>query len=460
VVAPGNQLMEMTPMAIQVRFLLAVAALSGATLLAAGPAQAFCGFYVAKADAKLFNKASKVVVARKGEQTAVTMASDYEGDLKEFALVIPVPTIVKKDQIKVIESAWVDHLDAYSAPRLVEYFDPDPCNPPFAYLAAAPRNTASVAMADATPRRAAALGVKIEAEYTVGEYDILILSATQSDGLATWLTESGYKIPAGAAPVLGSYIRQDMKFFVARVNLKEQAKTGRQFLRPIQVNYATHKFMLPIRLGTVNANGPQDMIMLMLTEKGRVETTNYRTIKMPSNMDVPIFTKADFGGFYKAMFDHQVKKDDMRAVYLEYAWDMGWCDPCAADPVPNDHLVALGAFWLNQPPSTQSPGSQPGFRRGPMGGSNVFVTRLHVRYDAAHFPEDLVFQETADRGNFQGRYVLRHPFKGAASCPAGETYRSSLGPRFEREATTLSQLTGWDIASIKAKMRANGQAVK
>ncbi len=447
-------------MAIQVRSLLAVAALSLSPLLAAAPAHAFCGFYVAKADAKLFNKASKVVVARKGEQTAVTMASDYQGDLKQFALVIPVPTIVKKNQIKIIESAWVDHLDAYSAPRLVEYFDPDPCNPPFAFLSAAPRNTASVALATAdTTRRASALGVRIEAEYTVGEYDILILSATQSEGLATWLTETGYKIPDGAAPVLGSYIKQSMKFFVARVNLKEQAKTGNRFLRPIQVNYATHKFMLPIRLGTVNANGPQDMIMLMLTEKGRVETTNYRSIKMPSDMDVPIFTKADFGNFYRAMFDHQVKKDDMRAVYLEYAWDMGWCDPCAADPVPNDQLVALGAFWLKQPLSETPPTSR-GTSRFSFGGSNVFVTRLHVRYDAAHFPEDLVFQETADRANFQGRYVLRHPFTGAASCAEADAYRRSLGPRFEREAATLSQLTGWDIAQIRQKMRANGQQVK
>jgi hypothetical protein len=444
-------------MAFHVGRLLAAVAALGAGLLATAPAQAFCGFYVAKADAKLFNKASKVVVARKGERTAVTMASDYQGDLREFALVIPVPTIVKKDQIRVVESAWVDHLDAYSAPRLVEYFDPDPCSPPSVPVLAASAPTASVAAAEAV-RRSKALGVKIEAEYTVGEYDILILSATQSGGLATWLTENGYKIPPGAAPVLGSYIRQDMKFFVARVNLKEQARTGRQFLRPIQVSYATHKFMLPIRLGTVNADGPQDMIMLMLTEKGRVETTNYRTIRMPSNMDVPIFTKGEFGNFYRAMFDHQVKKDDMRAVYLEYAWDMGWCDPCAADPVPDDQLVALGAFWLEQP--GQSSGSPPALRRGPMGGSNVFVTRLHVRYDAAHFPEDLVFQETADRGNFQGRYVLRHPFKGEASCPAGEAYRRSLGPRFEREAQTMAQLTGWDIAQIRKKMRAGGQHVK
>jgi len=56
--------------------------------------------------------------------------------------------------------------------------------------------------------------------YTIGEYDILILSAAQSTGLETWLRGSGYKIPVGASSVLGSYIKQGMKFFVARVNLK------------------------------------------------------------------------------------------------------------------------------------------------------------------------------------------------------------------------------------------------
>ena len=173
-----HQLREMKHMAIQVRSCSPSLRCRFAPLLAAAPAHAFCGFYVAKADAKLFNKASKVVVARKGEQTAVTMASDYQGDLKEFALVIPVPTVVKKDQIKIIESAWVDHLDAYSAPRLVEYFDPDPCSPPMPTCRAVPPTAAPWRWHGrhhaAGP---SALGVKIEAEYTVGEYDILILSA-------------------------------------------------------------------------------------------------------------------------------------------------------------------------------------------------------------------------------------------------------------------------------------------
>src|SRR6266852_4886724 len=87
----------------------------------------FCGFYVAKADTKLFNKASQVVLVRDGNRTVMTMANDFKGDLKEFAVVIPVPTFLKREQIHVGEKALLDHLDAYSAPRLVEYFDANPC---------------------------------------------------------------------------------------------------------------------------------------------------------------------------------------------------------------------------------------------------------------------------------------------------------------------------------------------
>lgn len=104
-----------------------VAALAILAQLATGPAQAFCGFYVAQADAKLFNQSSNVILARDGDQTAITMASDYEGDVKEFAVVIPVPTFIERKQIGVVDPKTVDHLDRYTAPRLVEYHDPDPC---------------------------------------------------------------------------------------------------------------------------------------------------------------------------------------------------------------------------------------------------------------------------------------------------------------------------------------------
>jgi len=297
--------------------------------------------------------------------------------------------------------------------------------------------------------REKALGVTIEARYTVGEYDILILSATQSGGLATWLTENGYKMPKGAAEVLGSYLRQGMRFFVARVNLEERARGGWQDLRPIQIAYESPKFMLPLRLGMLNADGAQEMFVYAITRSGRVEATNYRTVKIPSGDEIPAFVKDDFAHFYRDMFARQADRSGS-AVFVEYAWDMGWCDPCAADPLAASELRDLGVFWLPQGDAV----------------SGAYVTRLHVRYDRAGFPEDLVFQATPNKENFQGRYVLRHPWTGTTTCDAAVSYRKDLLDRLEGEASTLSKLTGWerdgilarmDLSAIRAQVTADGR---
>src|SRR5205085_8092346 len=59
------------------------------TLITTSSAYAFCGFYVARGDAKLYNKASQVVLVRDEDRTVMTMANDFKGDPKEFAVVIP-----------------------------------------------------------------------------------------------------------------------------------------------------------------------------------------------------------------------------------------------------------------------------------------------------------------------------------------------------------------------------------
>ena len=431
---------------------VALAAIAAQLAVAAGPAMAFCGFYVAKADAKMFNKSSKVVLAREGRQTAITMASDYEGKPSEFALVVPVPTFIEKHQISVVDTKTIDHLDAYTAPRLVEYYDQDPCAPAY--------DTRMMALAVAermvpvpVPKPAAYPGVKIEAQYDVAEYDILILSAEQSDGLLKWLNDNGYKIPAGAEPVIGSYIKQNMHFFVAKVNVKRLNELGRTYLKPLQVRYETAKFMLPLRLGTVNAKGAQDLVVYALSRRGRVEAANYQTVKVPSDIDVPLFVASDFANVYKAAFERTVDRQGGHGVFIEYAWDMGWCDPCAAEPMSNPELAELGAQWLGS-----GAGGGNAMRPMPGSGVDVFVTRLHVRYDARSFPEDIAFLETSDRENFQARYILHHPHEGG-SCPAAKDYRASLPGRFKKEAENLADMTGWPKQDIEARMALNGQPI-
>lgn len=426
---------------------LIFAVIAAVALLAAAPyALAFCGFFVAKADGELFNEASKVVMVRDDDRTVITMVNDYQGDPQEFAMVIPTPVVLQREQVHVTENAIIDHLDAYSAPRMVEYYDDDPCRPVIMMeraMTAAPTAADSEALRDG----AGALGVTIEAEYTVGEYDILILSAEESDGLQIWLDQNGYQTPEKARPVLASYLAQDMKFFVARVNLEEKAKLGGEYLRPLQIAFESEKFMLPIRLGTVNAkeggSGKQDLLLFTLTRTGRVETANYRTVKMPSDVEVPLYVQEEFGDFYKAAFATASEREGGRAVFTEYAWDMNWCDPCAADPLASRELRELGVFWAGDAD------------RG--GAQDVFVTRLHLRYDAETFPEDLRLHATGDRENFQGRYITRHPFRGELTCDAGQEYLGQLRRRYEKEARTLANLTGWSIDDIRQRMSAGGQ---
>ncbi len=414
---------------------LACAAFAAGLLTAAAPAFSFCGFYVGKADAGLFNQASQVILVREANRSVISMLNDYKGALDEFALVVPVPQVLKREQIHVGDKKLFEHIDAYSAPRLAEYHDDNPCARRHLEMERKVLAPASAALSDQAMRQKNALGVTVEASYQVGEYDILILGATQSDGLETWLTQNGYRIPKNASRALKPYIRQKMKFFVAKVNLKEQARTGLNFLRPLQFAFESEKFMLPLRLGMVNGTGAQDLIAYVLTRNGRVESTNYRSLKLPANMDVPVYVRDEFATFYKAMFEHQARAEDYKVVFTEYFWDMSWCDPCAADPLSPDELRQAGVFWLDG------------------GASPVMLTRLHVRYTPDTFPEDLMFQETSDRTNFQTRYVLRHAWKGSPdACPEAKLYFDQVAKRQSKEAQMLAELTGWDLNRIRARM--------
>jgi hypothetical protein len=150
------------------------------------------------------------------------------------------------------------------------------------------------------------------------------------------------------------------------------------------------------------------------------------------------------------MFQTATAKENQQAVFTEYAWNMGWCDPCAADPLSPQELESLGVWWLTN--EAQPMGKQRMIAPSPNMGAPVFVTRLHVRYDAQHFPEDLMFKVTQDSSNFQGRYVIRHPWTGQISCPAGQEYLKQVAQRQEQEAQTLASLTGWDIQRIRAQL--------
>jgi hypothetical protein len=410
-----------------------------ASLLITAPAFAFCGFYVAKADAQLFNKTSEVIIVRNGDKSTITMSSDFQGEVKDFAMVVPVPVVLKRDQIRIVESSLFRKVDDYSGPRLVSYNDEDPCAVAYERVYMESRNVSlqEVMVSSTSTGMSVSQTVKIEARYAVGEYDILILSATESSGLETWLIANGYKIPAGAKEVLEPYVKSNMKFFVVKANTDELKRMNTTKLRPIQIDFDSKKFMLPIRLGMANAKEAQDMIVYCFSKVGRTEVTNYRTVEMPTGQNVPLFVKDEFGTFYKDLYYKTFAKEGKNAVQLEYAWDISssvnvFCDPCVGPPPMLQDLMDAGVNWVEQ------------YHGGYQG--QIYFTRLHVTYDRAHFPQDLQFIETPNKQNYQARYVLHTPAVSNFECEKANAYLVQLQKRRQEELNNMAELTGQDVS--------------
>ena len=385
---------------------------------------AFCGFYVAGSGQQLTNDATQVVLMRMGTRTVLSMQNDYKGPPDAFAMVVPVPTVLHEGDVKTLPKDVFAHVEAMGAPRLVEYWEQDPCRPPMqdegVVYATAPTGGAGV------PKDDAALGVKVEAKFTVGEYQIVILSAKDSTGLDTWLHDQHYNIPAGAEPLLRPYVEGGMKFFVAKVDpTKVKFENGHAALSPLRFHYDDDHFTLPIRLGTANSAGTQDLIVNILAPNQRFQVANYPNVTIPTNLDVRDDVKDHFGAFYAALFDRTLEKHP-GAVVTEYAWQASSCDPCPGPTLDPSELMTLGGDVLSG--TAEAPTAYQG---------DYVLTRLHARY-GKDLKDDLVFtqappiaggRESLQSGgqleqgaqsspinNFQARYAIRHAWTGPIRC--------------------------------------------
>jgi hypothetical protein len=378
------------------RSLALAAAVGLAAVAAPGVARAFCGFYVSGGDTKLTNNATMVVLMREGQRTVLSMQNNYKGPPADFAMVVPVPIVLQKENVKTLPREVFDRVDLMASPRLVEYWEQDPCPPermsePVPTAAPAPM-AAKAARAEAG---AADLGVRVEAEFTVGEYEVVVLSARDSDGLDTWLHQNNYKIPDGAEPVLRPYVAKGMKFFVAKVNAnKVKFENGQAVLSPLRFHYDADDFSLPVRLGLLNSDGKQELVVHILARGKRYEVANYANVTIPTNYDVAESARDQFGAFYAALFDRTMEKHP-GAIVTEYAWDAQTCDPCPGPTLQSNDILTLGADALStaQPPANlpTDPGLKPvvtiseingGAARNATGIVNAMKPRLEACYRA------------------------------------------------------------------------------
>jgi len=488
--------------------------LLAASVLAVVPvsAHAFCGFYVAGGGAELFNNATQVVLMRQGTRTVLSMQNNYQGPPSDFAMVIPVPVVLQKENVKTLNKAIFEKVDKLGAPRLVEYWEQDPCPrpqrfyPDEAVRAAPMRAKAGAPVMEKADRE---YGVTVEAKFEVGEYEIVVLSAKDALGLEDWLKDNRYKIPAGAEALFRPYIQQGLKFFVAKVDSKKVTFVdGQATLSPLRFHYDSEKFFLPVRLGLINAKDKQDLIVSILARNQRYEVANFPNVTIPTNIDLVPSAKNEFGPFYASLMDKTLKKTP-GAVVTEYAWDSGTCDPCPTPALNQQDLMILGLDVIDgdvvmpEVSVTNMDKLAPEDQqivtatienmkrqiqhRKMRGGARFVLTRLHARYDKKSLGEDLVFSaaqpivggreflkdgQNLEQGavastvnNFQARYAIRYPWTGPIACanprrgvwggpPNGEYSRPTAAtdtPFVKRDEALVSALAESPVEELGVK---------
>lgn len=398
-------------------------------LTSASPAFGFCGFYVGGGGASLYNDATQVVLMRHNNTTVLSMQNNYKGPAENFAMVVPVPQVLSKENVKTLDKNVFDRVDALSAPRLVEYWERDPCQ-------GDPRELELQSIGNLASLGAMGFGrggggsgfVKVEAQFSVGEYDIVVLSTNEAAALEGWLKENQYAIPDGAEPYFRPYVDQGMYFFVAKVDVtKAKYENGSAVLSPLRFHYESKEFSLPVRLGMINSKGRQDLLVYVLAENQRYAVANYPNVTIPTNIEVANDVRDNFGSFYEALYSRTVEENP-KAVVTEYSWMATKCDPCptgvfGGSGLQGTDLATLGNDIL---------------KRDAGWNSRWTLTRLHARYERDQIGEDLVFEKaeaimggrenrrdgelekgsvpSPSSNNFQGRYIIRHEWEGPIAC--------------------------------------------
>ena len=348
----------------------------------AGPAAAFCGTYVGSPGVELTNQTSQVIIARQGNQTTLTLANDYQGDATNFAMLIPVPVVLEEDDIRMVGPELFQRFNDYSAPRIVTYecsdfyYEDDMLN----------SGGGDDGGGWAEDESSEPPPVVVEGEYAIGIYSIVILSATESGALIDWLTENGYGANPQAEDMLTEYIEAGQLFFAAKVDLDAVSAEGTT-LEPLQFTYESDGFGLPVRLGTLNSPGEQDVVMFIVTDQddGKVGISNYSEVTIEDECMVDVDAEGGASNYYGTKFNEAWTDEGTGEGWItEYAWATSSCDPCPTTPPTNEELEQAGyegESW------------------------DSYFTRLRIRYTADAATEDIMLYTSGIRSTEQIRFI-------------------------------------------------------
>ncbi len=352
--------------------------------------------------APLGTHATEIAVVRDAGTTTMTIASRYEGPAQPFAIVVPIDAAITAADVMSISRDTFLALSMEDAPRLVEYWEQDPCG---RYEEHAPVKRSGPKVATRIGERARDGGAPLPAVAAPPEYEVVVPSATEAATLTRWLMDQGYIVSEEVAGLLDPLAKRGVRFLVAKVDPnKLEFEAGHALLAPLRVRWASPVFALPVFTGS-------DVVVHALGRRQRYEAVNQHDVGVPTNLDVRPSAKDDFDAAYAAFFtDKATHVPD--TVVTEYARTLGTCDPCTGPGLTARDLVSLGAdandeWVLTRLHTSNVRGEVVLGPAPPIAGGREFRDGMGELEQGTH---------ASATNQFQARYAVRHSWAQPITC--------------------------------------------
>ncbi len=325
---------------------LASAGLVACAFLAARPASAL--LIVGTDAAQVPGAETRVLVLREEGRSLVTVEPTVRGPAKPLAVVVPLQASAVAS-LRTMPVTVFERAEKLTAPRLDEVWELDPCE-------LHPDHQAPPASGSSAAAPSSAASSSSQAPTIDGNYEITVLDAADSANAPKWLADHGYKLPEGAESALGAVTaKPGTVLAIARIDgARLTYDKGEAHLPPLGflVNGAEP---LPLRLASIGATGPHDVVLDVLTAGGRrVEAANVLNLAVPTNLDANEDARGNLEGLHRAVIDYALEKTPGAAL-TEYAWPAASCDRC--EPGTTFGVEDLLALGVDRLPSAED-GSQ------------------------------------------------------------------------------------------------------
>ena len=323
-----------------------------------------------------YSPTSAVVIVRDGRKIILTIEAAYKGPSVELSMVIPIPTSIERDAVRTITGTAFRRLDQRTAPRVRHVWPPCPPRPMRRAMAMDGMGGGGGGGGAAPLRTLDEFGVEIQDEWPVDEYDVTLLGASESSGLLAFLRQRGLDLPDRAATMLRGYIETGHRFVLLRADPSRAQHLGdNMMLSPIQLEYESDDLVVPVRLGTLNSPGEQELLLYVFSPEGRFAVANRPNVEAPTDLRMRRDARGTFAELYTSITD-EVFRHTPNAAVTEYAHVLG------------RHVRFGDAAPFGVPNEGASP-----LRRGDRASARRIwtVSRMRHRY-GAHLTDDLTLQ--------------------------------------------------------------------